>query len=74
MKIDIKNLTERVPGTGDFIQVDQDRCIGCGHCVPVCTTEAIKLVKNTEQIVPPNTKEDLLKKISAKKNQLIQQN
>ena len=43
MKIDVKNLTERVSGTGDFIQVDQERCIGCGRCLIICIMNLWKM-------------------------------
>ena len=37
--------------------VDKMRCIGCGVCVPTCTSEAIQLRKKEEEILPPkNTK------------------
>ena len=36
MKVDIKDLTKRIEGTGDFISVDKERCNGCGRCTIVC--------------------------------------
>ncbi|MBD3230577.1 MAG: ferredoxin [Candidatus Lokiarchaeota archaeon] len=36
MKIDVKDLSKRIEGTGDFINVDQERCNGCGSCAIVC--------------------------------------
>ncbi len=36
MKIDVKGLTKRVSGTGDFIKLDQSKCNGCGRCIVVC--------------------------------------
>ncbi len=36
MKIDVKGLSKRVPGTGDFIKVDQEKCNGCSRCIVVC--------------------------------------
>ena len=41
--------------------VNLARCIGCGACVPTCTSEAIKLYKKDEVTVPPkNTVETYL--------------
>ena len=36
MKIDVKGLTKRIGDTGDFIQVDQEKCNGCGRCTIIC--------------------------------------
>ena len=33
--------------------VDLARCIGCGACVPTCTSAAIKLYKKEGDIIPP---------------------
>ncbi|MGQ9722356.1 MAG: ATP-binding protein [Candidatus Jordarchaeum sp.] len=47
------------------------RCIGCGNCVPTCPSEAIRLRKKEEEIIPPKTVEELYKKIKSIKNQMI---
>ncbi len=36
MKIDIENLTKRIPGTGDFISIDNDKCNNCVRCLIIC--------------------------------------
>ncbi|HUX99971.1 MAG TPA: 4Fe-4S binding protein [Candidatus Deferrimicrobium sp.] len=43
MKIEVKDLTERVPGTGDFIKIDQEKCTGCGRCIIICVMNLWKL-------------------------------
>jgi ferredoxin len=47
--------------------VDLDRCIGCGVCVPVCPTKSITLVKKSDELRPPKTREDLNEIIAAGK-------
>jgi len=34
---------EWVPGTGDFINVVEDKCNGCGDCVRVCLAQCFRL-------------------------------
>jgi electron transport complex protein RnfB len=42
----------------DLSQVNLERCIGCGVCIPTCPEDAIKLVKKELEVIPPsNTKE-----------------
>ncbi|MFX1498147.1 MAG: 4Fe-4S dicluster domain-containing protein [Promethearchaeota archaeon] len=36
MKILIENLTEHIPGTGDFISIDKNKCNKCDKCLQVC--------------------------------------
>jgi ferredoxin like protein len=36
MKDEVNDLIEHIPGTGDFISVDQSRCSGCGRCIIIC--------------------------------------
>jgi len=47
--------------------LDLARCIGCGLCVPTCPENAISLLKKAQEIVPPETEEDLYDKILAGK-------
>ncbi|MFW9780904.1 MAG: indolepyruvate ferredoxin oxidoreductase subunit alpha [Candidatus Heimdallarchaeota archaeon] len=52
--------------------VNLDQCIGCGLCVPICSEGSIQLIKNEEEVIPPQTKEDLHDKILAEKIELVQ--
>ena len=40
--------------------VNLDRCLGCGICVSNCPIESISLLKKNTEIVPPQTREELL--------------
>ena len=37
----------------NIANVNKARCIGCGICVPTCTSEAIQLFKKEMEIIPP---------------------
>jgi ferredoxin len=39
--------------------VDLNRCIGCGLCVPACPQRAISLLKKSDEVRPPQTRDDL---------------
>ena len=39
--------------------VNLDRCLGCGNCVKKCPSESITLYKKENEIVPPQTREEL---------------
>jgi Na+-translocating ferredoxin:NAD+ oxidoreductase subunit B len=47
--------------------VDLDRCIGCGVCAAGCPTQSITLAKNSAEVRPPQTREDLHEIIMAGK-------
>ncbi len=36
MKIELEGLTKRIPGTGDFISIDNLKCNNCERCLFVC--------------------------------------
>jgi Fe-S-cluster-containing hydrogenase component 2 len=42
-------------GDGDGkMQVDRERCIGCGLCVTTCNPGALRLVEKEQRKVPPD--------------------
>ncbi len=47
--------------------IDRNRCIGCGVCVPICPQKAISLQKKPTEVIPPQTREDLLYTIMSHK-------
>ena len=36
MKMNSNSLSKHIPGTGDFIKLDQSKCNGCGLCARIC--------------------------------------
>ena len=36
MKIDLEGLSERIPGTGNFISLDTTKCNNCDRCIVIC--------------------------------------
>ena len=70
-----EGLPESPTTTTDYIYIEDNiahvnkaRCIGCGVCVPTCTSEAIQLYKKEEEIIPPQTGEDMFELIVTNKN------
>lgn len=49
----------KVSEKGQYAVVNQDRCLGCGVCVSSCPNEAIYLKKNSIELTPPQTREEL---------------
>jgi len=47
--------------------VNLDRCIGCGNCVTICTSNAIRLQKKEEELLPPKDAATLYVNIMSKK-------
>jgi ferredoxin-like protein FixX len=35
-RIRVEELVSRVPGTGDFISIDKEKCTLCGRCLIIC--------------------------------------
>ena len=50
-----------------YAVVNLDRCLGCGVCVSNCPTESISLVKKPVEVIPPQTREELIDIIMASK-------
>ena len=36
MKIDLEDLSKRIPGTGNFISIDNTKCNNCDRCLIIC--------------------------------------
>ena len=47
--------------------INLDRCIGCGNCVPICSSSAIELQKKEEELLPPEDTAALYMSIMSKK-------
>jgi ferredoxin len=50
----------RVSEQNQKASVDLNRCVGCGLCVPACPGKAMSLHRKTEEVRPPQSREDLL--------------
>ncbi len=51
MKINIDNLVQRIPNTGDFISVDNEKCTMCGRCLIICVMNLWKRKDDKAYIV-----------------------
>ncbi|MBS0000302.1 MAG: 4Fe-4S binding protein [Cyclobacteriaceae bacterium] len=45
------------------VEILEERCIGCGVCIPVCKPHAMKLVKKEKELVPPADDHELYKRM-----------
>jgi len=50
-----------------YAVVNLGRCLGCGVCVSNCPTESISLLKKPTEVIPPQTREELIDIIMAGK-------
>ena len=55
MRIDHRKLVKRVPGTGDFISIDNDKCTQCGRCLIICVMNLWKKKGDSVYIVDDYT-------------------
>jgi Fe-S-cluster-containing hydrogenase component 2 len=62
---------EAIDRVNGYMEVNQDRCIGCGLCIPVCKNKAISLLKKEKEYTPPKDSKDMYKKILYEKEGLI---
>ena len=46
---------------------DLNRCIGCGNCVAVCTTNAMELHRKDRDLLPPKDMDGLYMRIMSEK-------
>jgi formate hydrogenlyase subunit 6/NADH:ubiquinone oxidoreductase subunit I len=62
--------TQAVQVADGAAAIDLTRCIGCGLCVPTCSDKAMSLVKKAQEVVPPQTEQDLYDTVMAQKSTL----
>jgi Fe-S-cluster-containing hydrogenase component 2 len=55
-------------------KIDLTKCIGCGVCAPTCTSEAIKLRKKDEEVLPPRNTLATYMTIMDKKAEIAREN
>jgi electron transport complex protein RnfB len=55
-QVDAVSVSEKEP----YAVVNLDRCLGCGVCVSDCPTESISLLKKPTEVIPPQTREELI--------------
>jgi len=41
---------EWIKGTGDFIKIDEKKCIGCSNCVNVCLAGCFEIVEKRARV------------------------
>ena len=39
-----------VEGTGDFIKINEEKCIGCRNCVNVCLAECFEIIEKKVKV------------------------
>jgi len=51
LNIKINDLVKRVPGTGDFISLDNEKCTMCERCLIICVANLWKKKEDAIYIV-----------------------
>lgn len=51
MNIELDGLTKRIPGTGDFISIDQNKCNNCKRCLTICIMNLWKIKEGIVNVV-----------------------
>ncbi len=54
----------RIEAMADVAVIDRERCIGCGLCISTCRVGSLSLVPNETQQEPPESKAEMLARIS----------
>jgi Fe-S-cluster-containing hydrogenase component 2 len=47
---------------GDTVELNPERCIGCGVCVYHCPVEALSLVSRSDFLEPPRSFKELIER------------
>jgi ferredoxin-like protein FixX len=55
MNIDYKKLVKRIPGTGHFISIDNEKCTHCDRCLIICVMNLWKKRDNKVYIIEDYT-------------------
>ena len=51
MNIELDGLTKRIPGTGDFLSIDYNKCNNCERCLIICIMNLWRIKDGIIQIV-----------------------
>lgn len=54
---------EAIKKVNHYVEVQEERCIGCGVCIPVCKQKALKLVKKEKEKIPPMDEKEMYKRM-----------
>jgi formate hydrogenlyase subunit 6/NADH:ubiquinone oxidoreductase subunit I len=55
---------------GDAVNINLDRCIGCGVCIANCPSDALELKTKEKLHVPPKNSEELYSQIDQRRKEL----
>ena len=51
MKIELERLSKHIPGTGNFISIDTEKCNGCNMCTIICIVNLWKMREGIAHII-----------------------